>query len=90
MTFQEFEKCHQNASLFRIDNLPRTLKMILFSAQTGDDLIPGDIEPKKCAWMAMLFRQFQQLLVINGIMPPCGKAGWWPWHDNFIHKEFAQ
>ena len=49
MTFQEFAKFHQNSNLFRIDNLPRTLEMILISSQTGDDLMPGDIEPENCA-----------------------------------------
>ena len=39
--------------------------MIQVPAQTGDDLIPGDIEPENCAGLAMLFRQFEQLLTIN-------------------------
>ena len=42
-------------------------------------------------WLAPCRSQRNGLrAMINGIMPPCGKAGWWPWHDNFIHKEFAQ
>jgi len=65
MTFQEFAKFHQNSNLLRIDNLPRTLEMILVPAQTGDNLIPGDIAPENCACIAMLFRQFEQFLTIN-------------------------
>ena len=50
MTFQEFAQFHQNSNLVRIDNLPRTLEMILVSSQTGDNFMPGDIESEDCAW----------------------------------------
>ena len=43
--------------------------MILFPAQAGrqagHNLILGDIQPENCAWIPMLFRQFEQLLTIN-------------------------